>query len=140
MQPSPPFFPTASYPISTPPSTPLSRLLTSQSTRGFRMSLKQMSSALIPGGRKCPRAALQKHVSERTNRWCLGSCNSGARTLGNNKDADKIGVGFFAPSFGNSNKTQIATMYLFVPGDRNFNNFFLGKWKLSLPLLTLVPI
>ena len=140
MGPSPSFSPTASYPVSTPSSAPVSWLLSSQSTCRFRMSLKQMSSALIPGGKKCPRAALQKHVSERTNRWCRGSCNSVARTLGNNKDADKIGVGFLAPSFGNNNKTQIATVYLFVPGDRNFNNCYLGKWKLSLPLLTLAPI
>lgn len=38
-----------------------------------------------------------------------------ARTLGNDKYADKIGAGFAAPSFDDDNKTKISIVYVFVP-------------------------
>ena len=102
------------------------------------MSRKQMSSALIPGGRNITeRPYKNSSLKGRTDGAGGQSYNSVVRTLGNNKDADKIGV--FAPSSGNNNKTQITTVYLFVPSDRNSNNCFLGKWKLSLPFLPWSP-
>ena len=70
-------------------------------------------------GEKCPRAAVQKHISERMNRWHRVSLNSMVRTLGNDKYADNSGVGFAAPSFDN-NKTKISIVYLFMPWLQEF--------------------
>lgn len=77
-------------------------------------------------GRKCHRAAVQKHISERANRWHQVALNSMVRTLGNNKYADKIGVGFAAPSFDDDNKNRDVQLCLCLRlGYRNFNNCFL---------------
>lgn len=93
-------------------------LFISESRLWFKTTWKQMSWAKGQG-KKCHRAARQKHISEKMNRWHQVSLNSTVRTLGSNRHYDRMVAGVAAPSFEGS-RTNVSIVYSFMPWWQEF--------------------